>query len=169
MKYLYRRIQKRKIKYIVFILFFPFIHTSIIAQERVLTKKDFAEDINYLFNEIKNIHPNYQQITPEKQWFDKKTEIINSISDPVSLVDYNYKMLEFANLLNDAHSTFDMGRLRRFFKVITPNDTVLPFTIHFIRNRAFVKYNFSKTHLPNNCEILEINNQSIDSLITILR
>jgi hypothetical protein len=142
-----------------------FFFSSIInAQVRFFTKEDFTQDILFLKTRICSIHPLAFDAAFDSLCIHKKNELISSIGDSIGPFEYYYKALEFACLLNDGH-TYVSNALPYRTGELSSSDPVLPITIQFIKNKAFIVKNYSNYTLPVNAEIEEINNFSIDSLL----
>ena len=152
--------RKGFILFVAQILFF-----SAFAQKKIMkySKIDFIEDINFLHDNIKVIHPNYVLITPAEVWEKTKSEMILNMPDSISLEQYIKELNIFFVLLRDGHSQIDVGRLWRYG--VFKDSNVFPFPLFFKNGKAFIDTSFYKYPMEHKFEVVEINGIPIPDLL----
>lgn len=106
-----------------------------LSAQYYLTKQQASDDIDYFFNQAKQIHPNLYFRISETELLRCVELTKTEIPDSISIEDFSRKMVRLANLIGDGHTRvyFPYTLQKRFRK----EPVVLPFRIR-LRDDAIV-------------------------------
>ncbi|MBN2892019.1 MAG: hypothetical protein JXL97_09140 [Bacteroidales bacterium] len=149
---------------VLFSLIFNFVAFS--QTESVYCKQKIIEDINFLIQDIENIHPeSYHSV--KKEDVARKTDSIKKLlPDSINIIEA-WKIVNFIMAMYEEGHTFcippekEIGNFHRFpFTVIADNEQN-----NFIVTGSL----FKSVEAPLGAEIIRINGISFDSIIAFLK
>jgi len=83
------------------------INIPVFAEDKSQTIYNRQEDLDYLYSNLQEIHPNLFANSPEEKFLQLKAEIEDSISDE-SNIDFALDLEEFAALAGDSHTSISL-------------------------------------------------------------
>ncbi len=130
---------------------------------RVLSKQDMQEDLQYLRKVMEEVHPGLYRYTPKPIMGQRLDSFYNQLTDSLFYYDYFKLMASLVAGVRCAHTSILPGS--NWGSHFTNNVLLFPYSIHFIKDRAYIILNQTKdTALKPGFELLAINGQSISSI-----
>mgnify|MGYP001205283690 CR=1 FL=1 len=121
-----------------------------------LTKDEIKEDIKYLIYLFDNVHSNAYRKISRDNFFNCVErifkEIENNPREDISVIDAWYYYQELTALLSDGHTEIYYPV---YFSKLTKG--FFPLEVYIFNGKIFVKNNAGDSSIPNNAEILSIN------------
>ncbi|MBO9561613.1 MAG: hypothetical protein J7621_02525 [Niastella sp.] len=131
--------------------------------DRILSKQDMQEDLQYLRHIMEKTHPGLYRYTPQADMDRRLDSCYNLITGPLPYYDYYRLLASLIAGVRCAHTTILPGGnwQAHFFA----NMPVFPFSTHFINDKLHVSANLTAdTTIKPGYEITQINGQSVTAI-----
>jgi len=131
--------------------------------KRFFNRAEIEKDLDIIHSNTKAVYTFYNK-TIDSCIRIKKKEILSSIKDSISSLEYYYRLQEMMSCLKDYHVGV-RGILRYNSGWLKYSDKVFPLILNFNNKHAFLKNDFFGHNITPKSEILEINNVSISEIL----
>ncbi|PWJ41872.1 S41 family peptidase [Sediminitomix flava] len=155
-------------KYFFTLIALCFSFHPIFSQEKLKYSVDEVKaDLDFLYSTLQDTHYNLYINTPKNEYDIAFSELTNSITDSLSLLD-SYRILQpFTALSELGHCTFDLPFARLYGNYINEEGKLFPLNIRIENNKAFLTHNLSSdSTLMIGSEIVSINGKPIENYIS---
>ena len=120
------------------------------------------EDVEFLFENIEQIHPNPYGFTDKRNVYEMKKQLIQDLDEPMDSIEFYKKLAPIIVELNDGH-TFIVPPVSKHLEKIK----LFPLDIVIIEDKVLVKNDYSST-IQRGSELLSLNNIPIRTILNQL-
>jgi len=143
---------------IILILFL--INNYSFSQTKMIYKENAIQDIDSLHKYIEEIHPNAYAYVSKDEIDNIYTNIKKQINDSLSIYQFYNLLTYIAASYKDGHTSVIIPRVW-----YEENHKIIPFTIDIKDDKLFVNKSYLPVKIPQDIEIIEINDISAKNII----
>lgn len=128
-----------------------------------LTRQKAIEDIDFYIRAMEDSHYDPFMYISRKDYYAHIGEIKNSISDSISFKDFVFLFYKVTALLNDAHSTPQLGQ--PLFQEEFKKEQFFPYKLAHEKNKIYAPARLAADlGIPAGVEIIDINGENLSAL-----
>jgi len=126
---------------------------------KVFDPDKLKEDLDFLFQTIKEVHPNMYAYTSKQDFSKLRDQLYNQISKPVTRLEFYKAVAPVVASLKNGHTLMQPPN-GAFAEYLREGGKIFPLEIHWDANRVILKSCICPNDLPLGAEILTIDGQN---------
>lgn len=132
--------------------------------DRILSKQEMQEDLQYLRKVMEAVHPGLYRYTPKPAMDRQLDSFYSQLTGDLPYYDYYRLLCSLVAGVRCAHTAITPGP--DWGSHFTKNTPLFPFAVHCITGKLYVTLNFTKdTTIKPGYEILSIDGRSVNDII----
>ncbi|WP_315816676.1 S41 family peptidase [Paraflavitalea speifideaquila] len=143
----------------------PAVYDSL--TDRTLSRQEMQDDLQYLRKVMEAVHPGLYRYTPRPVMDQRLDSFYDRLTGSLPFYDYYRSMASLVAGVRCAHTSILPGR--NWESHFMRNVPLFPYSLHFIKDRAYIILNqTADTTLKPGFELLAINGQSITDIRQVI-
>ena len=154
---------------LLIVIFAFYTHGQDSSSTILFSPTQLKDDLNYLFDNLEQIHPDLYHYTAKSDIDVLRREINDSLLEPMTRLDYALKIIPLVTALNDGHTGILLPREERSV-ALNKGLKIFPILVKIIDGSVYTKTNLSSdSSIVIGSEIEAINGTSVELILNRMR